>query len=122
MSHLTPSQIIIDLMVVCMILGALDHIFGNRFSLGTQFLEGFAAFGSIAPTMTGVLVLVPLISTYLSPVVTPVCQAVGIDPAMFAGALLACDMGGYPLACELAADPQAAGLSGMILASMMGAA
>ena len=121
-SHLTPSQIIIDLMVVCMILGALDHIFGNRFSLGSQFLEGFAAFGSIAPTMTGVLVLVPLISTYLSPVVTPVCQAVGIDPAMFAGALLACDMGGYPLACELAADPQAAGLSGMILASMMGAA
>ena len=121
-AHLTPSQLIIDFMVLCMILGALDYIFGNRFGLGTQFLEGFAAFGSIAPTMTGVLVLVPLISTYLSPVVTPLCQAIGIDPAMFAGALLACDMGGYPLAAELAVDPQAIGLSGMILASMMGAA
>lgn len=121
-AHLTPSQIIIDLMVLCMILGALDHIFGNRFGLGSQFLEGFAAFGSIAPTMTGVLVLVPLIGTYLGPLVTPLCLKIGIDPAMFAGALLACDMGGYPLAAELAVDPQAVGLSGMILASMMGAA
>lgn len=121
-AHLTPSQIIIDLMVLCMILGALDHIFGNRFGLGSQFLEGFAAFGSIAPTMTGVLVLVPLIGTYLGPLVTPLCLKIGIDPAMFAGALLACDMGGYQLATELAVDPQAVGLSGMILASMMGAA
>ncbi|MBQ4591338.1 MAG: ethanolamine utilization protein EutH [Clostridia bacterium] len=120
--HLTPSQIIVDIMVICMVLGALDHIFGNKFGLGSQFLEGFAAFGSIAPTMTGVLVLVPLIGTYIGPVVTPLCQAVGIDPAMFAGALLACDMGGYQLAAELAVDPQAVGLSGMILASMMGAA
>jgi ethanolamine transporter len=31
-------------------------------------------------------------------------------------------MGGYPLAAEIAVDPQAVGLSGMILASMMGAA
>ena len=121
-AHLSPSQIIVDIMVICMVLGALDHVFGNRFGLGTQFLEGFAAFGSIAPTMTGVLVLVPLIGTYLAPLITPVCQAVGIDPAMFAGALLACDMGGYPLAAEIAVDPQAVGLSGMILSSMMGAA
>ncbi len=121
-SHLTTSQIIIDLMVLCMLLGAVDHILGNKFGLGTQFLEGFAAFGSIAPTMTGILVLVPLIGTYLGPLVTPLCTAVGIDPAMFAGMLLACDMGAYSLAGELAVDPQAIGLSGMILSSMMGAA
>ena len=121
LSHLTPSQIIIDLMVLCMIAGALDHISGNRLGLGSQFLEGFAAFGSIAPTMTGILVLVPLIETYIGPVITPLCLKIGIDPAMFAGALLACDMGGYPLAAELAVSPEAVGLSGMILASMMGA-
>ncbi len=120
--HLTPSQIIIDLMVLCMLLGVIDYIFGNKFGLGPQFLEGFAAFGSIAPTMTGILVLVPLIGTTLSPVVTPLCTAVGIDPAMFAGMLLACDMGAYSLAGELAVNPQAVGLSGMILSSMMGAA
>ncbi len=121
-SHLTPSQLLIDLMVLCMLAGAIDHILGNKLGLGSQFLEGFAAFGSIAPTMTGILVLVPLIGTVLSPFVTPLCIAVGMDPAMFAGMLLACDMGAYSLAGELAADAQAVGLSGMILSSMMGAA
>ncbi len=121
-SHLTPSQIIIDIMVLCMLVGAIDYMLGSRWKLGSQFLEGFAAFGSIAPVMTGILVLVPLIGKYLGPVVTPVCEALGIDPAMFAGMILACDMGAYALAEELALDGQAVGLSGMILSSMMGAA
>lgn len=118
--HLTPSQIILDFMVLFMIIGAIDHLLGNRLGLGTQFTEGFAAFGSIAVTMTGVLVLVPLISAYVSPIVNPVCSKFGIDPAMFAGAILANDMGGYQLGCELALSPEAAGLGGMILSSMMG--
>lgn len=119
-NHLTPSQIIIDLMVLFMIIGAVDYLMGNKLGLGTQFTEGFAAFGSIAITMTGVLVLVPLIGTYLGPVITPLCTKLGIDPAMFAGAILANDMGGYQLGCELALTPEAAGLGGMILSSMMG--
>jgi len=119
-NHLTPSQLIIDLMVLFMIIGAIDHICGNRLGLGSQFMEGFAAFGSIAVTITGVLALVPLIGTYLGPVITPLCTAIGVDPAMFAGALLANDMGGYQLAGELALTPEAAALGGMILSSMMG--
>lgn len=119
-AHLTPSQIIMDIMVLFMLAGAVDSIFGNRLGMGKQFAEGFAAFGSIAVTMTGVLVLVPLISTHLGPVISPLFEAVGVDPAMFAGAILACDMGGWPLAEELANSPEAAGLGGMILSSMMG--
>ena len=119
-AHLTPSQIIMDIMVLFMLAGAVDSIFGNRLGMGKQFAEGFAAFGSIAVTMTGVLVLVPLISTHLGPVISPLFEDVGVDPAMFAGAILACDMGGWPLAEELANSPEAAGLGGMILSSMMG--
>ncbi|MBQ8509791.1 MAG: ethanolamine utilization protein EutH [Clostridia bacterium] len=119
-SHLNPSQLIIDLMVVFMIVGAVDHLLGNRLGLGSQFLEGFAAFGSIAPTMAGILVLVPLIGRYIAPMITPLCEAAGIDSAIFAGAILACDMGGWQLACELAGSPAAAGLGGMLLGSMMG--
>ena len=119
-AHLTPSQLIMDVMVLFMLAGAIDSVLGNRFGIGQQFMEGFAAFGSIAVTMTGVLVLVPLISTHLGPVIAPVFRAVGVDPAMFAGAILACDMGGWPLAQELAQSPEAAGLGGMILSSMMG--
>lgn len=119
-AHLTPSQIIMDIMVLFMLAGAIDYVCGNRLGIGQQFTEGFAAFGSIAVTMTGVLVLVPLISTHLAPVITPLFQAIGVDPAMFAGAILACDMGGWPLAQEIAVSPEAAGLGGMILSSMMG--
>lgn len=119
-AHLTPSQLIMDVMVLFMLAGAVDSVIGNRFGIGQQFTEGFAAFGSIAVTMTGILVLVPLISAHLGPVIAPLFEAVGVDPAMFAGAILACDMGGYPLAQELALSPEAAGLGGMILSSVMG--
>ena len=119
-AHLTPSQIIMDIMVLFMLAGAVDYVCGNKLGLGHQFAEGFGAFGSIAITMTGDLVLVPLISNHLGPVISPLFRAVGVDPAMFAGAILACDMGGWPLAQELAASPEAAGLGGMILSAMMG--
>jgi len=119
--HLSPSQIVMDVMVVCMIIGAIDHLTGNRRGLGKSFQEGFNAFGSLAITMTGVIALVPLIKQYLVPLVAPLCRALGFDPAMFAGMLLACDMGGYPLALEIADSAEAAGLSGMLLGSMMGA-
>lgn len=39
---------------------------------------------------------------------------------MFATTLLACDMGGYPLAMELAADPAIGNFAGLILGTMMG--
>jgi ethanolamine transporter len=45
----------------------------------------------------------------------------GADPAMFATTLLACDMGGYPLAMQLAETEAAGKFAGLILGSMMGA-
>ena len=47
--------------------------------------------------------------------------AMSADPAMFAGTLLANDMGGWPLAQQLTDDPNAQMLSGLILGAMMGA-
>jgi hypothetical protein len=45
----------------------------------------------------------------------------GANPSMFAGTLLACDMGGFFLAKELAGGDVAAWMySGLILGSMMG--
>lgn len=118
---MTFPQILTGCMMVFMLIGALDHLMGNRFGLGTQFLRGFDAFGSLAVTMTGVLVLLPYVETYLGPLITPVCTALGIDPAMVSGMLLACDMGGYPLAESLSTSSEAIGLGGMLLGSMMGA-
>jgi len=54
-------------------------------------------------------------------VVVPVYNFLGADGAMFAGTILACDMGGGALAKELTSDAQAAALGGVITGSMLGA-
>lgn len=114
-------DIIIWIMAVFAILGALDRIFGNRFGLGAPFEEGILAMGSLALAMIGIISLAPVLANLLKPIVVPAYEFLGADPAMFAGTILACDMGGGSLAAEMTADPQAAGLGGVITGSMLGA-
>ena len=103
------------------VLGAVDRVMGNRFGIGEKFEEGIGAMGSLAMAMLGVICLAPVLAAVLKPVVVPVFRALGADPAMFAGSILACDMGGGPLAAELTADADAAALGGVITGSMLGA-
>lgn len=114
-------QIIIWIMAIFAVLGGIDRILGNRFSLGEHFQEGVTAMGSLALAMIGIICLAPVVAALLKPVVVPVFSLLGADAAMFAGTILACDMGGGPLAQEMAADPQAAMLGGVLTGSMMGA-
>lgn len=114
-------EIIIGAMAVFAVLGALDRIFGNRWGIGKEFEEGILAMGSLALAMVGIVSLAPVLATVLKPVVVPLYGWLGADPAMFAGTILACDMGGGALAMEMTADPQAAMLGGILTASMLGA-
>ena len=114
------NEIIIYVMVAFMALGAIDKCIGNKFGLGEQFEEGIMAMGSLAVAMVGVICLAPVLADVLRPVVVPVFDMLGADPAMFAGSLLANDMGGAPLAMELAKDPQAGLFGGLIVGAMMG--
>ena len=112
---------IIGIMAVFAVLGALDRILGNRFGLGKEFEEGILAMGSLAIAMIGVITLAPVLAALLKPIVVPVFGVLGADPAMFAGSILACDMGGAALAQEMAMDPQAGLLGGLLAGSMLGA-
>jgi ethanolamine transporter len=114
------NVIIIWIMMIFMVLGAIDRILGNRFGLGEEFENGFNALGPLGLAMVGVISLAPVLATILQPVVVPVYQFLGADPAMFATTLLANDMGGYPLAMQLAIDPEAGLFAGIILGAMMG--
>ena len=114
------NELIVYLMVIFMVLGALDRIFGNRFGLGPQLEEGILAMGSLALAMIGIISLAPVLANLLRPVLGPVFRVFGADPAMFAGSLLACDMGGAPLAMELTENRDAALFSGIIVGSMLG--
>lgn len=118
---MSAHEMLIYIMAGFAVLGALDRIFGNRFGLGQEFENGILAMGSLAVAMLGIICLAPVLASLLAPVVVPVYSFLGADPAMFAGTILACDMGGAALAQELALTPEAAALGGLLAGSMLGA-
>ena len=118
---MSAHEILIAVMAVFAVLGALDRIIGNKFGLGKEFENGILAMGSLALAMVGIICFAPVLANVLKPVIVPVYTFLGADPAMFAGTILACDMGGGSLAMELTTDTQAALLGGVITGSMLGA-
>lgn len=114
------NEIIIYIMAIFALLGAIDRIIGNKIGLGEQFEEGILAIGTLALSMVGIIALSPVIASVLEPVVVPFFNMLGADPAMFAGSILANDMGGAPLAAELANTKEAAQFGGLIVGSMLG--
>ena len=118
---MSAHEVLIAVMAVFAAVGAIDRIFGNRLGLGKSFEEGILAMGTLALAMIGIISLAPVLAKLLNPVVVPVYRFLGADPAMFAGTLLACDMGGASLAMEMSADPEAALLGGVLCGSMLGA-
>ena len=114
-------EILIAVMALFAVLGALDRIFGNRWGLGKEFEEGILAMGSLALAMVGIVSLAPVLAGVLKPLVVPIYSFLGADPAMFAGTILASDMGGGALALEMTEDYRAAMLGGVLNGSMLGA-
>jgi len=114
-------EILIAVMAGFALLGAIDRIFGNRWGLGKEFEEGILAMGSLALAMVGIVSLAPVLANLLKPVVVPVFGFLGADPAMFAGTILACDMGGGALAMQMTQNRDAALLGGVLNGSMLGA-
>lgn len=118
---MSADQLLIALMALFAVLGALDRIFGGRFGIGREFESGILTMGSLALAMVGIVCLAPVLAAVLRPVVVPVFRLLGADAAMFAGSILACDMGGGALAQELTQNADAAALGGVITGSMLGA-
>lgn len=118
---MSAHEVLIYIMAAFAVLGAVDRIFGNRIGIGKEFESGILAMGALALAMVGIITLAPVLAKLLRPVVVPVYAFLGADPAMFAGTILACDMGGGALAQELTADSEAALLGGVVTGSMLGA-
>jgi len=118
---LSAHELLIAIMAIFAVFGAVDRIAGNKLGLGKEFEEGILAMGSLAMAMLGIIALAPVLAAVLRPVIVPVFSFLGADPAMFAGAILACDMGGGALAAELAGSDEAALLGGVLTGSMLGA-
>ena len=120
-SGISINSVIMLIMMIFMLVGAIDKIRGNKLGYGEKFEDGFNAMGGLAMSMAGVVAAAPVLSMLLGPILKPIYGIFGASPAMFATTLLACDMGGYPLAMQLAGDDIAIGnFAGLILGTMMG--
>ncbi|MBQ7875084.1 MAG: ethanolamine utilization protein EutH [Oscillospiraceae bacterium] len=119
-SNISINSVIVMVMMLFMLWGAIDKIMGNKYGYGEQFEEGLNCMGPLAVSMAGVVAVAPLLALVLNPIIGPVYNLLGADPAMFATTLLACDMGGYPLAMQMAANEAIGNYAGLILGSMMG--
>lgn len=120
--NLSINSVIITIMMIFMLVGAIDKIRGNKLGYGEKFEEGFHAMGPLALAMVGVVALAPVLRIVLQPIIAPIYEFLGASPAMFATTLLANDMGGYPLAMQLAGVGNEAigNFAGLILGGMMG--
>ena len=119
-SGISINSVIMLIMMIFMVVGAVDKIMGNKFGYGEEFENGFNAIGPLALSMAGVVAAAPVLAKILGPIITPIYTAIGADASMFATTLLACDMGGYPLAMQLASDQAIGSFAGLILGTMMG--
>ena len=120
-SGISINSVIMMIMMIFMLVGAIDKICGNKLGYGEKFEEGFNAMDPLAMSMAGVVAAAPVLSMLLGPILKPIYGIFGASPAMFATTLLACDMGGYPLAMQLAEGDVAIGnFAGLILGTMMG--
>ena len=103
------------------LLGALDLITGNHLGIGREFERGLMLLGTMTMTMIGMIVLAPLFAELLREPLLAVARVLPFEPSLIAGSLLANDMGGGPLAMELATSERVGLFNGLVVSSMMGA-
>ncbi len=113
-------NIIAIIFAIFMFLSILDLILGNRLGLGETFQKSFSLFGELAMSMIGLIVLSPVIARLLTPLLTVVCNYIGIDPSLITSSIFAIDMGGAPIATAIAQNQQIGQFNGIVVASMAG--
>ena len=114
-------NIVSIVMLTFAILGLADRLIGNKFGIGKEFEKGFLLLGQLVLSMMGMIIIAPVLAELLSPVFDFVYNALGIEPSIIPSMLFANDMGGAPLAKEIAKNSQVGMYNAMVVSSMMGA-
>lgn len=108
-------------MVVFSMLAAIDRIFGGRLGMGKEFERGIMMMGNVCLSMIGMIVISPFIADILDPVFSFVWDKLNIDPSVIPAILFANDMGGAPLAKEIAQNADIGMFNALVVSAMMGA-
>jgi ethanolamine transporter len=107
------------ILAIFAVIGGLDYLFGNKLGLGSKFERALSLMGPMATSITGVIVMVPLLSLGLQKTIVPLFSAIGFDPGAFGG-LIPIDWGGFFLARDLAIDPRMGLYGGVNVAGTFG--
>ena len=114
------GNIVLYIIALFFLIGAIDYIEGNRLEVGKSFEEGIKTMGPLAISMVGILSLTPVFSELLSKFLVPMARRISLDASIFAGSLIAIDMGGFNLSKDLASSIEVGNLSGILMASILG--
>jgi len=108
-------------MVVFSMIAALDRIFGGKLGMAKEFERGIMMMGNVCLSMIGMIVISPFIAEILDPVFAFVWEKLHIDPSIIPATLFANDMGGAPLAKEIAQNADIGMFNALVVSAMMGA-
>ena len=111
---------LIAILLLFALLGAVDKIIGGKLGVAEEFDRGLAAMGPLCLPMSGVYCVAVAALGSHPEVLSAWGSVLPFDPSLLAGALLAPDLGGYPIASQLAASPALAAYSGAMLSSLLG--
>lgn len=107
-------------MVFFSVLGAIDRIFGCRLGLGKEFEKGIMFLGHMGLSMIGMIIISPYIAELLRPAFVWIYEVIHLDPSIIPASLFANDMGGAPLAQEIAQNEKLGMYNALVVSSMMG--
>ena len=112
--------VLIILVLIFSTMAAVDYVIGNKLGIGAEFERAFKLYSAMALSMIGMIVLAPMIATLLTPVLNFMSGTLHIDPSILPAMFLANDMGGAPLAVEVATDPAVGMFNALVVSSMFG--
>lgn len=102
------------------LIGAVDYLIGNKFSIGKEFEKAFSLFCPMALSMLGMIVVAPAIGAWLTPLFDRFYELFGVDPSIIPASLFANDMGGMALAQTVCKLEDIGNFNAFIVSSMMG--
>lgn len=102
------------------VLGALDYVFGGRFGVGKEFVNGLMLMGTMLLSMQGMIVIAPFLAELLDPVCTFLHTYLHMDPSIIPASLFANDMGGAPLSMAIKQNDSVGMFNALVVSSMMG--
>ena len=112
-------NIIIGILLLFSLAGLLDLLTGGRLGLAPDFSKGLSAMGSLCLAMTGFYCGALWLGENAVGLLQQL-QGLPVDPSLLPAALLAPDMGGFPLSLSLASGQSMGLFSGILVSSTLG--